>query len=304
MKKTMSRLFSAGRIGFPAGVLSLALGAAGCLPKKSDPVVPPLPPQAQQTPTQTATPPPVPIDPSKLISGEYDDAKAMKLVFGNYNASEKRSAVKLDAAGVKESGLNAGDDTKSLDVTASVYFSKPFRQLILDRRLLLFTFVPPNYDCHACAPSLGGALFSKVEGGWKLDSISRHILTDGAFGELPEPKMIKLGKERVGIAIETGFTSTGVTEGGLYLVAEVDGKLKEVFLLPEAFGDNGGNCGDDLGPCWSFESKFNYVPGGNDEWFDVVVATTGTEKNDKDEIVPVKKNRRFTFQNGKYQAGK
>jgi hypothetical protein len=46
------------------------------------------------------------------------------------------------------------------------------------------------------------------------------------------------------------------------------------------------------------------VPGSNEEWLDVVVATTGTEKNDRDEIVPVKKNRRFVFRNGKYEGGK
>ena len=228
----------------------------------------------------------------------------MKLLFGNYSPKEKQSKLRLTAAEVKESELNAGDDGKPLEVFASVYLSKPFKQLVIDRRLLLFTMVPPEYECHVCAPALGGALFSKVEGGWKLDSVNRHILTAGSYGGLPAPSVVKLGKERIGIAIETGFTSTGETSGGLDLIAEVDGKLKQVFTLESTFGDNSGNCGEDLGPCWSFQSKYNYVPGGNDEWYDVVVATTGTEKNDRDEIVPVKKNRRFVFRNGKYEGGK
>lgn len=300
----MSRIFFAGRTCVAAGVLSLTLGAAGCLPKKSDPVVPPPPPTTTQTPTQTATPPPPPVDPSKLISGEYDDAKAMKLLFGNYGAKEKHSKVKLNSAEVRESELNAGEGSRPLEVFAEIYLSKPFRQLIIERHLLLFTMVPPEYDCHACAPSIGGALFSKVEGGWKLDSVTRHILAAGSHGGAPEPRIIKLGKERVGISIESSFTSTGETAGGLDLIAEVDGKLKKVFELGETFADNSGNCGEDLGPCWSFTSKYSYVPGNNEEWFDVVVATTGTEKNEQGDIVPVKKNRRYVFRNGKYEGGK
>ncbi len=300
---TMTRIVFAGRICLTAGVLSFALGAAGCLPKKADPVVPP-PPPTQQTPTQTATPPPPPVDPSKLISGEYDDAKAMKLLFGNFNAKEKQSKLKLTAAEIKELDLNGVEDGQPSDMFATVYLSKPFRQLVIERRMLLFTLTPPQFECHACQPALGGALFSKVEGGWRLDSVNRHILTNGAYGGLPEPEVIKIGKERSAVLIEVGYTSTGTTVGGLSLVAEVNGKLKEVLEVDETFGNNGGNCGDDLGPCWSFESKYNYVPGSNEEWLDVVVATTGTEKNDRDEIVPVKKNRRFVFRNGKYEGGK
>lgn len=286
----MSRLFSAGRICFAVGVLSLSLGAAGCLPKKSDPVSPP--------------PPPPPVDPSKLISGDFDDAKAMKLLFGNYNLKEKSSKLRLTAAEIKELDMNGVEDGRASDMFASVYLSKPFSQLIIERRMLLFTLTPPEFECHACQPALGGALFSKVEGGWRLDSVNRHILTNGAYGGLPDPKVIKLGKERMGIALEVGFTSTGETSGGLDLIAEVDGKLKKVFSMDETFGDNSGNCGEDLGPCWSFQSKYSYVPGGNEEWYDVAVATSGTEKNDQGDIVPVKKNRRFVFRNGKYENGK
>lgn len=240
----------------------------------------------------------------KMFSGAFDDARAMEVIFGNYDAEKKQSRLHLSGNEVKESNLNVEEGTKELDVFAEAFFSKDFRQAGNDRRFLLMRVAPPDYECHVCSPAVAGATFTKTDAGWRLDAFTKFIVTTGSYGAPPEGELVRMGPDRTGVLMTSAYEGQGITEGGFLLIAENAGKLSMALAVPGAFGDNSGDCGEGLGPCYEFKSATAFVPGANPDWYDFTVSTEGAQKNDKGRIVPAKKKQRFTFRDGKYQAAK
>lgn len=240
----------------------------------------------------------------KTFSGAFDDGKAMAVIFGNYDAEKKQSKLHLSGNEVKESNLNVEEGTRELDVFAEAFFSKDFLQSGNDRRFLLMSIVPPDYECHVCSPAIAGATFTKTGTGWRLDAFTKFIVTAGGYGAPPEGELAKIGPDRTGVLMTSTYEGQGISEGGFLLIAEHAGKLSMALAVPGAFGDNSGDCGKDLGPCYEFKSSTEFVPGTNPDWFDFLVTTTGTQKNDRGKIVSAKRKQRFTFRDGKYEAAK
>lgn len=238
----------------------------------------------------------------KIFSGAFDDAKAMEVLFGNYDAEKKQSRLHLLMNEVKESNLNVEEGTKELDVFAEAFFSKDFRQAGNDRRFLLMRIVPPDYECHVCSPAVAGATFTRTDAGWRLDAFTKFILASGGYGMPPEGELVKLGPDRTGVLMTSAFEGQGITEGGFLLIAEHAGKLSMALAVPSVFGDNSGDCGKGLGTCYEFKSSTAFVTGPTSDWFDFTVTTTGTRKNDNGRIVSARKKQRFTFRDGTYEA--
>jgi hypothetical protein len=171
---------------------------------------------------QTPTP-----ETAKVIPGEFTDAKAMYLIFGNYNPLTEESETTVTNKQAKEcyfldkplkgspeaetaeSGKDAVEPEGLFPVFATTHFSRRFFDQSGERQLILFSLLGGD-DPHSQSPILAGALFSKVNDGWRLDTFNGFIKRMGDFGKLPPMKLAKIGENRFGLVIvETSEGSGG-----------------------------------------------------------------------------------------------
>jgi hypothetical protein len=160
-------------------------------------------------------------------------------------------------------------------------------------------------DCHACAPILGAAMFSQIDGAWFIETLKKDIAEIGAWGVLPPNKMIAIGPQDWGVRFDYDYTAQGTTIGGMALMAKVDGQFGIVadvhtkFSNEEMFLEGEG---DDLK--YHYDSELNWVAGDNTKIQDMHVHTTGKRPLDgldgSGKIVRFDETRIYTFKSNQY----
>jgi|GEM_PF-3533202 len=160
-------------------------------------------------------------------------------------------------------------------------------------------------NCHACAPILGAAMFTRIDSAWFVEAIKKNITEVGAWGELPSNNLVKMGPDTYGVAFDYGYTGQGTTLGGTLLIAFGDGSIQQVADIHTTFSNEGmfmDGQQDDL--AYGYESTISFQPGDNTEIFDLVVATTGTRPADGlDGTGPVRRfqeQRTYVLHGGSY----
>ena len=83
---------------------------------------------------------------------------------------------------------------------------------------------------HVAAPYISIVKYSKENNnGWFLDNISFAVTQAGEWGILLKNavSVVEIGKEKIGIIIENGYTAQGQTTSGLTILAEINNSFKE-----------------------------------------------------------------------------
>lgn len=241
----------------------------------------------------------------KYFSGDFNIGKALELIYGSYDYQKKYAKWKLTADDLRKSHL----DTQGSGITpGTVYtnanFFQSFTQSGVQRYFLITDTVPARYDCHACAPMIGGAVFSQVGNNWQVEAENKIISTMGSFGSAPKGKLMKIGADRHGAMFEAGGMGQGISNEVAVLIADVGETLREVLIVDEFGGDNGGACGEGLAACYSFSSKLEFVAGANPDYYDARVTTTGTKEDKDGNVRRVNTVKKYAFVNGKYMPAK
>lgn len=244
---------------------------------------------------------PADVPTKKYFTGDFNVGKALELIYGSYDYQKKYVKWKLTAEEIQKSPL-AGEASglgPGTVYTAPNFFQS-FTQGGSQRYLLITETVPARYDCHACAPIIGGAVFSQVGNNWQVEAENKMISIMGSFGSAPKGKLIQIGPDRHGARFQAGGMGQGITNEAVVVIADVGESLREVLTVDEFGGDNSGACGEGLATCYSFSSKLEFVPGANSAYYDARVTTTGT-KEDKDGAVRrANAVKKYTFTDGKY----
>ena len=251
------------------------------------------------------TPKPADVPTKKSFTGEFDTGKALELIYGSYDSQKKYSKWRITKEDIQS--LPSEDRSTGIQpgiVYTAANFSKSFTQADIQRFFVITETVPAHYDCHACAPIVGGATFSKQGEAWQLDTLTKEVSTMGSWGSAPEGKLIKIGPERYGVVFQPGYTGQGVTSESAVVIAETTGNVREVLTVEEYSADNGGTCGEGLATCYSFSSKLEFVAGSNPEFYDARVTTTGTKEDKDGNVRRVNSVKKYTFANGKYVPAK
>jgi serine/threonine protein kinase len=241
----------------------------------------------------------------KFFTGDFNVGKALELIYGSYDYQKKYAKWKLTAEDLRKSKL----DLQGSGITAGTVYTNPnffqsFTQAGVQRYFLITDTVPARYDCHACAPLIGGAVFSQVGNNWQVESENKIISTMGSFGSAPKGKLIKIGPDRHGAMFEAGGMGQGISNEVAVVIADMGETLREVLTVDEFGGDNGGACGEGLAACYSFSSKLEFVPGANPDYYDAKVTTTGTKEDNDGNVRRVNAVKKYTFANGKYVPAK
>jgi len=154
-----------------------------------------------------ATSKPADVPTKKSFTGEFDTGKVLELIYGSYDSQKKYSKWKITKEDIQS--LPSQDRSTGIQpgiVYTAVNFAKPFTQAGVARFFVITETVPAHYDCHACAPIIGGATFSKQGDAWQLDTLTKEVSTMGSWGSAPEGKLIKIGPERYGVVFQPGYT--------------------------------------------------------------------------------------------------
>lgn len=244
-------------------------------------------------------------------SQEFTQAEAMKLVLQHrYEANDHCGNWELTDAEQKYFMKDVDGSPVESVWRVCPYQLHTFKQGSQERAYLLLQSNPagPIMDCHICSPLMGSAIFEKQADGWKLLSQTRHLAFGlGTFGQAPPARFVKMGSERFGIWLESSYSGMGTTTVDHILLAEVNGKLAEVWRAATD-GDNHGMV--DIHPYYAYQSQLKFVPVKGQLWPDLYQYVTGTAYREDDtryastgiKPVSVKETRVFKFDGQRYRG--
>ena len=182
------------------------------------------------------------------IAGQITDAKAMKWLYGNYDAKAHTSEI--------------------ADTLASPYASQSATADGKQQWYFYWHWNEKNNTCHGCMVNLGAALFQK-EGDWWVEKISdQNITAMGNSGNPPPSRTVKWGPGRYGLVLEDGYLGYGVLTQHQHLIGLVGTSFQIIFSINVSF-NNGGAIDPD--PEENFETKWTFGPAGPKDAFDLVV---------------------------------
>jgi hypothetical protein len=158
-------------------------------------------------------------------SGEsFDVAQAMRMFYGNYDVKAETSSTRLPK---NTTSLPApGEEQMTVRVLFQSFVSEP-----VARQLFLLTYAIPsnneNYDCHACAPVIGMAVFSKNGQKWQMHASNRAVTFSGEWGKPPNSiQLVKIGPHHVAAKIvDVGKGTAGETTEVLDLLVPWNGTV-------------------------------------------------------------------------------
>jgi hypothetical protein len=227
-------------------------------------------------------------DPSRpdVTGSELDEANAMAFLYGNWDES-------------RECSVQKPADVPPTLVTVEGAYEIP--DTAPERILLITAASPEGLDSHGQAPTIGGALFEKVPGGWKAAVRTPKIAEMGSYGKPPDGRLVQIGPKRWGVEYTPGFSNMGVTSGGFALIAEGNGALRQVLALTGTSEENGGACDEDQDTCYAFDSEVSYGPGANADWFDVEITTSGSRAGRDGKAEDFSETKRFVFDGKEYR---
>ncbi len=235
--------------------------------------------------------------PTKQAAADAGEAAIMKMMYGNYDPRTRTSVwQKPTKAALEMISQNAGP----LYSKMAGYF--PFQEEGSKKVMFVTASGPRNFDCHGCAPVISAAVFSQDAGKWKLETAESALTSSGAWGKPGEFKLEKIGPEKHAVVVTSAFTAQGESSETAFFYTQENGKFKQVLVL-DTHGDNGGNCGPGMQPCYNFTSTYELKPGGSGAYYNVIVSSKGTNINDKGKVALVKKREIYVFKDGEYKAG-
>ena len=96
-------------------------------------------------------------------------------------------------------------------------------------------------SCHACAPTIGIAIFEKSSGtDWEIKQFQKSFITTGSFGERDKLSLTRIGKDIYCLTISGGYGNQGYFESDVtyYSLQESD-RFNKIFSF-QNFSSNEG----------------------------------------------------------------
>jgi len=252
---------------------------------------------------------------------DFDLPAEMTDLYGNYDSAAGLSIFvpppvppwNMITGAIIEDTSEPNPPDQKLDVRAFFLSAVPGSG---NKEVLLATFGVPdsgNFDCHACAPFIGAALFKRGTGGWTREASEPPFLPFGLVGRHPDAKLVQYGPHRYGIQLE----SRGAHQGNIFttvaLLLPWNGRFRMALrteTLANNTEDESAECrlsedGPDkdyrLRLCYAYHRKLKFVPGRDSQYYDLVVTTSGKDFNESGKVVDISGTMRLRLVDGKYR---
>jgi hypothetical protein len=248
---------------------------------------------------QVSAPSPVKPDPESRLSVP----DAMRLWYGNFDAQSEASTTVVSPTNYHASNRSAGQQM----------IVRPAFHVDYDegstRKFAVLTYAVPtrSFDCHACAPTIGMAVFSITSQKWTIESSNSAATTSGGWGKPPSDiQLIQIGANRHAIQIRDADGGQGETTILLQLLTPWKDTVN-LGLDRIIADDDSGACGVDGDglPCYSNRRTMHFVRMPDAEYDNLELELTGTDLP-ASESAPVLIARKVSglevlrFEKGKY----
>ena len=150
------------------------------------------------------------------------------------------------------------------------------------RSLFLLTYAIPSndktYDCHACAPVIGMAVFSQNGQKWHIDASNRAVTFAGEWGKPPKDiQLVTIGPNHVAAKIvDVGKETGGETTEVLELCVPWNGTVNLALQRIIADDDKGG-CDPEGVPCYGNRRQLSFVGRDDTEYYDIELRLSGSD---------------------------
>lgn len=173
-------------------------------------------------------------------------------------------------------------------------------------RALFGLKLPEGERSHVAGVLVGGGSLALKSGFWELETVTKFITSGGSNAYIAEPTLVKIGPEKTAFVFEQGYNGLGGYFGMFVrMISLVDGSFIEILNIQKS-EDNGASSESQK---YFYDSRLEYVPGANPEYFDIKITKTGTEPGSSQvsetgdfarEIKPVNEASIYRFVSGKY----
>lgn len=213
--------------------------------------------------------------------------------------------------------LEEGNLKENHTVSVSVLFTAQVPEGDATRIYLATSAKPARYlgeyDCHACAPAIGAAVYVWRGQHWELESANAAAEFLGGFGEPPRTDLITIGPQKHGLLLSLTDMGQGYVSSFKGLLAPRGKTVEEIWNVEDESDDFGAIDPDDKSnspiPCRS-SAAFRFLTGddgaanrdGAGDHYDIEVISRGSSWQDYSH--PVKRENWteiYTFKDGKYR---
>lgn len=158
---------------------------------------------------------------------------------------------------------------------------------------------PKDFECHACGPAVGVAVFEWKDDHWQLQQANAAVGFYGQYGAGPGAELVALGPHKSGVVLWTSGGGQGYHGSEKHLVAPVGNSISEIWTL----GDETDNSGtydptDKFAPHRRYyaEAAFKFIYVGNNDYYDIIAMSRGTNSAGSADWT-----EQYRFRDGKYQ---
>ena len=233
-----------------------------------------------------------------IYKPSLSEEQALTMIYGNYDLVSKSSNWVNIPFPDKEDASGYFEERKGL---VRAIFFKSYRESGKNKIFLLTKTIPTNipFDCHACLPLIGAAVFVIKRGHWEIEAQNQFIMYDGEYGELPIVKLISIGKDKFGLSLE--FEHIVVRDRELSILAPYKSSImhahKEVI-----YNENFNDCEFARKiQCQAYITNVDFDKSTKGDFYDLKVKRFGTVYSWKREkTMPVDQDILYKLIDGKY----
>ncbi|WNG36651.1 hypothetical protein F0U61_25465 [Archangium violaceum] len=246
------------------------------------------------------------------FKGEFEDAKAMRVLYGSFDEKENVSSWKPtpeEEARLKKLEGFSAPNFRALPWKTTTY------SVGGEEKVLFLTETRSEPISHPATALIGGAIFTRSRTGWEVEKRQRVITEIGSFGAAPDSTVTPYEIDGKGFlaGLTTGYTGMGTTMSSLVFLSDVPKSVQkdviaEVGHIQDTGETNEGNCADadEDGPdCYAYDSVWELdtdTGRANSELPDLVLTVSGTRMNSKrNQVQSFHEERRYSFRNGEYR---
>jgi len=245
---------------------------------------------------------------TKIINGDIDHIKCLKLLYGNLTNDLSEPALWIDINFPVDFMKEWKAHTNFTSGHVYVAFEGTYIENDVEKYLILTQTIENELrTCRSCAPIIGAAIFYKKNNKWILESENKFITVLGGYGWLINPSMeknqtsvsiIKVGPEKWGILIKGSSYNMGYESNWISLITP----YKETIIESLRSGSEGATSGacDDLQAKKTQDIRLRYKTNPQSDYYDMTVVkyrNSGSCGN----IKSVTEVEKFKFANGFYR---
>ena len=235
--------------------------------------------------------------PAPLVPRPFDVNDAMEHWYGRYDRSTQTARANLPTH--PDIDLTGSWFAPKDPVDIVVIFDAPYQQAGHPRHTIVTAAVPhrsdkpgrpgdSTFNCFACQPVIGMAVFTLRLNTWVLESENQAVDIAGSRGLPPSFRLVTLGTELHGVRSEAHVEASDFSSARISLLVPWQDDISRSFAGEIAYS-NRNACGPEspmLEPCYAWQRNDALVSVPGQDYDDLVLTGSGTMPAPEPQLPP------------------